>query len=206
VPVGSWRSVGHSHNAFFAECFMDEVAHAAGVDPVTWRLAHLKHLPRHAAVLLQVAKAAGWGQPLPAGRAHGVALHESFGTIVAQVHEVSLDKAGQPRVHRVVAVVDCGVVINPGIATQQIESAIVFGLSAALFGRIDIQNGVVQQSNFDRYPVLRLAAMPVIETHFIASVHEPGGLGEPGTPPAAPALANALFRITGQRIRSLPIL
>lgn len=205
VPVGSWRSVGHSHNAFFAESFIDELAHAAGADPVAWRLSLLKARPRHAAVLQLAADRAGWGGPLPAGRARGVALHESFGSIVAQVVEASLDAAGTPRVHRVVAAVDCGVVVNPRIAAQQVESGIVFGLSAALWGRIDIVQGAVQQANFDSYRVLRLAEMPAVEVHFVPSERDPGGLGEPGTPPVAPALANALFRLTGRRQRELPL-
>jgi isoquinoline 1-oxidoreductase beta subunit len=205
VPVGSWRSVGHSSNAFFAESFIDELAHAAGADPVAWRLAHLSQRPRHAAVLRLAADAAGWSRPPPAGRARGVALHESYGSIVAQVHEVSIAPTGVLRVHRVVAAVDCGLVINPQIATQQIESGIVFGLSAALYGRIDIVRGTVQQANFDRYRLLRLAETPVIDTRFIASTRDPTGLGEPGTPPVAPALANALFALTGQRLRELPL-
>jgi isoquinoline 1-oxidoreductase beta subunit len=205
VPVGSWRSVGHSHNAFFAESFVDELAHAAGADPVAWRLQLLKGRPRHAAVLQLAADRAGWGRPLAGGRARGVALHESFGSIVAQVVEASLDAAGTPRVHRVVAAVDCGVVVNPRIAAQQVESAIVFGLSAALWGRIDIEQGAVQQGNFDRYRVLRLAEMPAVEVHFVPSDRDPGGLGEPGTPPLAPALANALFALTGRRLRELPL-
>ena len=206
VPVGSWRSVGHSHNAFFAESFVDELAHAAGADPLAWRLALLDRLPRHAAVLRLAAERSRWSAAAPAGRARGVALHESFGSIVAQVIEVSRDKAGAPRVHRVVAAVDCGVVINPRIAAQQVESAVIFGLSAALFGRIDITHGAVRQANFDSYRVLRLAETPAIEVHFIASTRDPGGLGEPGTPPVAPALANAWFALTGQRLRELPLM
>ncbi|WP_326534434.1 xanthine dehydrogenase family protein molybdopterin-binding subunit [Pseudorhodoferax sp.] len=205
VPVGSWRSVGHSHNAFFAESFIDELAHAAGADPLAWRLARLQALPRHAAVLRLVADKAGWGRPLPAGRAHGLALHESFGTRVAMVVEASLGAGATPRVHRIVAAVDCGLVLNPNIARQQIESGVLFGLGAALHGRIDIVQGVVQQANFDRLRLLRLHETPVIETHFVASDDAPTGLGEPGTPPVAPALANALFVLTGVRRRELPL-
>ena len=205
VPVGFWRSVGHSHNAFFSESFIDEVAHAAGQDPVAFRLGLLKRLPRHAAVLKLAADKAGWGTPLPAGRARGVALHESFDTIVAQVAEVSID-GGQPRVHRVVAAVDCGIVINPQIVAQQMESGVIFGLSAALHGRIDIEGGVVRQKNFPDHPLLALKDAPVIETHIVPSTHAPTGMGEPGVPPIAPALANALFVLTGQRVRELPIL
>jgi isoquinoline 1-oxidoreductase beta subunit len=211
VPVGFWRSVGHSHNAFFGEAFIDELAAAAKADPVAFRLALLKDAPRHAAVLKLAAEKAAWGAPLPAGVARGVALHESFGSVVAQVLEVTLDAAKMPRVRRVVAAIDCGTVINPGIVAQQMESAIVFGLSAALWGRIDIEHSIVRQNNFERdasspnYRVLRLAEMPSIETHIVPSTRAPSGVGEPGTPPVAPALANALFALTGQRLRELPL-
>jgi isoquinoline 1-oxidoreductase beta subunit len=209
VPVGYWRSVGHSHNAFFSESFIDELAHAAGQDPVAYRLAMLKDSPRHRAVLLLAAQQAGWPgfgtpQPLASGRARGVALHESFGSIVAQVVEASIE-GGVPRVHRVVCAADVGTVVNPGIVAQQIESAVIFGLSAALYGRIDIAGGVVKQSNFPSYPVVRLAGSPRIETHLVASTRPPGGVGEVGTPPLAPALANALFVLTGKRLRALPL-
>lgn len=206
VPVGSWRAVGHSHNAFFAESFVDELAHAAGADPLAYRLALLQGRPRHAAALQRVADAAGWGRPPPAGRARGLALHESFGSVVAMVVELSADRHAQPRVQRVVAAVDCGVVVNPRIAAQQVESAVVFGLSAALWGRIDVERGAVVARNFDGYRVLRLAETPAIETHFMASDRDPGGLGEPGLPPVAPALANAWFALTGERVRELPLL
>ena len=205
VPVGYWRSVGHSHNAFFLESFIDELAHAAQQDPVAYRLALLAGSPRHAAVLQLAAVQAGWGRPLPAGRARGVALHESFGSIVAQVAEVSLPADGVPRVHRVVCAVDCGTVVNPGIVRQQMEGGIVFGLTAALHGGIDIVAGVVQQKNFPEQPLLTLAETPRIETHLVVSEHPPGGVGEPGTPPIAPAVANALFALTGARRRGLPL-
>ena len=204
VPVGFWRSVGHSHNAFFKEGFIDELAGEAGQDPVAFRLALLKAMPRHAAVLQRAADEAGWGRALPAGRARGVALHESFGTIVAQVVEVSL-QAGVPAVQRVVCAVDCGIVVNPGIVAQQMESAVVFGLTAALFGRIDIEAGAVRQRNFPDHPLLTLAQTPLIETHIVASTRPPAGMGEPGVPPLAPALANALFALTGKRLRELPL-
>ena len=204
VPVGSWRSVGHSQNAFFGEGFVDELAHAAKADPVAFRLARLAHLPRHAAVLKLAADKAGWGQPMPRGRARGVALHQSFNSIVAQVLEVSLDN-GAPRVLRVVAAVDCGAVVHPGGVAQQMESGIMFGLAAALHGRIDIEAGVVKQQNFPDYPLLTLAKTPLIETHILPSIRAPGGMGEPGTPPVAPALANALFALTRQRLRELPL-
>ena len=208
VPVGFWRSVGHSHNAFYSECFIDELAFEAKQDPVAFRLGLLKDAPRHAAVLKLAADKAGWGTPLPAGRARGVALHESFGSIVAQVVEVSLPngpQSGRPRVHRVVCAADVGVVVNPGIVAQQIEGAVVFGLSAALFGRIDIATGAVRQRNFPDYPVLKMADAPRIETHLVTSTRHPSGAGEPGTPPIAPALANALFALTGKRLRELPL-
>jgi isoquinoline 1-oxidoreductase subunit beta len=209
VPVGYWRSVGHSHNAFFVESFVDELAHAAGRDPVDYRLALLKEAPRHAAVLRLAAERAGWpgqgrSRPLAAGRARGVALHESFGSIVAQVVEASIDN-GRPRVHRVVCAADIGTVVNPGIVAQQMEGAVIFALSAALHGRIDIVGGVVQQTNFPSYRVIRLADSPLVETHLIDSTRGPGGVGEIATPPLAPALANALFALTGKRLRELPL-
>lgn len=203
VPVGFWRSVGHSHNAFFGESFIDELAGAAKQDPVAFRLAMLKDAPRHSAVLKLAAERAGWGQPLPPGRARGVALHESFDTVVAQVAEVSLD-GGRPRVHRVVCAVDCGVVVNPGIVAQQMEGSVIFGLTAALYSRIDIVDGVVRQQSFPDYPLLSLKDAPAIETHIVPSTAAPTGMGEPGVPPVAPAVANALHALTGRRVRELP--
>jgi isoquinoline 1-oxidoreductase subunit beta len=205
VPVGFWRSVGHSHNAFFRESFIDELAHATGQDPVAFRLSLLVDMPRHAAVLHRVAVEAGWSDTLPAGRARGVALHESFDTIVAQVVELSLP-GGRPRVHRVVCAVDCGVAVNPDIVAQQMEGGVVFALSAALHGRIDIVDGVVQQTNFPQYPLAQMADTPVVETHIVRSLRPPSGVGEPGVPPLAPALANAWFALTGERKRALPLL
>jgi isoquinoline 1-oxidoreductase beta subunit len=204
VPVGFWRSVGHSHNAFFSESFMDELAHATQQDPLAFRMSLLQRAPRYAAVLQLAAREAGWGQALPAGRARGLALHESFGSIVAQVAEVSLT-AGRIHVHRVVCAIDCGTVVNPETIKQQMESSIVFGLSAALYGKIDIAGGVVKQGNFVDYPMLTLPLAPVVETHILASSRSPGGVGEPAVPPIAPAVANALFVLNGQRQRSLPL-
>ena len=207
VPVGFWRSVGHSHNAFFSESFIDELAHEAKADPIAYRLSMLAAMPRHAAVLKLVADKAGWGGALPSGRetrAMGVALHESFDSIVAQVAEVSIE-GGKPRIHRVVCAIDCGTVVNPGIVAQQMESGIVFGLTAALYGRIDIEGGVVKQRNFPDYPLLTLADTPKIETHIVPSERHPGGVGEPGVPPIAPAVGNALFALTGKRLRELPL-
>jgi isoquinoline 1-oxidoreductase beta subunit len=204
VPVGYWRSVGHSHNAFFSECFMDELAFDARQDPVEFRRALLQGAPRYLSVLELAARRSGWGTPLAPGRARGVALHESFGSIVAQVAEVSLEQ-GAPRVHRVVCAIDCGVVVNPGIVAQQMEGSVVFGLTAALHGRIDIHEGVVQQGNFPSYPMLTMARAPVVETWLVPSQRSPGGVGEPGVPPLAPAVANALFVLTGKRLRSMPL-
>ncbi len=205
VPVGFWRSVGHSHTAFVVECFLDELAALAGTDPVEFRRGLLSAAPRHLAVLNLAAEQAGWGSPLPAGHARGVALHESFGSFVAQVAEVSVEQ-GKPRVHRVVCAIDCGQVIHPDIVRAQMEGGIVFGLSAALKGRISLERGRVKQSNFHDYPVITMRDMPVIEVYLVPSGLEPGGVGEPGTPPIAPAVANALFGVTGKRVRRLPIL
>jgi isoquinoline 1-oxidoreductase beta subunit len=210
VPVGFWRSVGHSHQAFFKESFLDEVAAAARQDPVAYRAALLKRHPRHLRVLQAAAAMAGWSKPVapPADgrtRARGIALHQSFGAIVAQVAEVSVGPDKRIRVHQVWCAIDCGQPINPNLIAQQMESAIVFGLSAALFGDITIRKGQVQQSNFHDYPVLRLADCPVVHTEIIPSDAPPEGVGEPGTPPIAPAVANALFALTGQRLRALPL-
>jgi isoquinoline 1-oxidoreductase beta subunit len=204
VPVGFWRSVGHSHNAFFSESFIDELAAATKQDPLAFRLKLLKDAPRYAAVLQLAADKAAWGTPLPAGRARGIALHESFGSIVAQVAEVSLAN-GQIRVHRVVCAIDCGTVVNPGTVAQQMESSVVYGLSAALFGKIDIVDGVVQQGNFPSYPMVSLSQTPVVQTHIVPSTRHPAGVGEPAVPPLAPAVGNALFALTGKRQRALPL-
>lgn len=201
VPIGYWRSVGHSHNAFFKESFIDELAHAAGKDPVEFRRGLLKQHPRHLAVLnAAVAQA---GTPMP-GRAHGVALHQSFGSIVAEVAEVSIE-GNEIRVHKVTCAVDCGIAVNPNIIAQQMESAVVFGLSAALFGEVTIKDGKVEQQNFNDYPVLRMSQAPHVETVIIKSAEHPEGIGEPGTPPIAPAVANAVFVLTGKRLRGLPL-
>jgi isoquinoline 1-oxidoreductase beta subunit len=205
APVGYWRSVGHSHNAFFIESFVDELAAAAGKDPVAFRRALLAGKPRHRAVLDTAADAAGWGKPAPEGRFRGVALHESFGSIAAQVAEISIDAEGKAlRVHKVTCAIDCGRAINPSTVEAQIESGIVYGLTAALFGEITLEDGRVAQANFDSYPMLKLAQMPSVEVHVIESGAAIGGLGEPGTPPIAPAVASAVFAATGRRIRALP--
>jgi isoquinoline 1-oxidoreductase beta subunit len=210
VPVGFWRSVGHSHHAFFKEGFVDEAAAAAGKDPVAFRTALLARHPRQLRVLKRVAELAGWGGALaPAAdgrkRARGLALHQSFGSVVAQVAEVSVTPDQRIRVHRVVCVVDCGFPVNPNLIRQQMESGIVFGLSAALYQEIGILKGQVQQSNYHDFPALRMDECPVIETDIIPSTESPEGVGEPGTPPIAPAVANALFALTGQRLRALPL-
>jgi isoquinoline 1-oxidoreductase beta subunit len=204
VPVGFWRSVGHSQNAFISECFMDELAGAAGQDPYEFRRALLTVATRHRGVLELAATKAGWGTPLPAGRARGIAVAESFGSYVAEVAEVSVEN-GKVRVHRVVCAVDCGVHVNPDIIAAQMESGVVYGLTAALYGEVTIENGGASQGNFDDYPVLRMNEMPVVEVHIVPSTEAPGGIGEPGTPPIAPAVANALAVLTGKRIRKLPI-
>ena len=204
VPVLWWRSVGHSNTAFAVESFIDECAHAAGADPVAYRLSLLSGQPRHSAALKLAAEKAQWGRKLPAGRARGVAVHASFNSVVAQIAEVSLVD-GQPRVHRVVAAVHCGTAVNPSLITSQIESAICFGLSAALYGEITLENGRVQQSNFNDYPPLRMAEMPAVEVHIVPSEDYPTGIGEPGLPPIAPAVANALYALTGVRARRLPL-
>ena len=204
VPIGFWRSVGHSHSAFFIESFIDELAHAAGADPYEFRLSLLGDAPRHALVLRTAADAANWYAPLPVGQARGIALHESFGSIVAQVAEVSLQD-GKVQVHRMTCAIDCGTAVNPDIVRQQMESCVVFGLTAALHGQIDIQAGQVQQQNFPDYPLLGMAGAPPVSTHIIASQRPPTGVGEPGLPPVAPAVSNALYALTGKRQRELPL-
>ncbi len=205
VPVGSWRSVGHSITAFAKESFIDEMAHEAGADPLAFRLAMLAEHPRLTAVIKLAAEKAGWGAPLGPGRGRGIALHTSFQSAVAEVVEVSIGDKNALRVERVVAAVDCGTIVSPDIVRAQIEGAIVFALSAALFGKITIHGGRVEQQNFPDYDVVRMAQAPRIEVHFIESAEPPGGVGEVGVPPLAPALANAIFTATGARLRSLPI-
>jgi isoquinoline 1-oxidoreductase beta subunit len=205
VPVSWWRSVYASQNAFANECFVDEVAHAARQDPVAFRRALLQGAPRHRRALELAAEKAGWGVPLPRGRARGVAVHQLFGqTIVAQVAEVSIE-GGRPRVHRVVCAIDCGTVVHPDGVRAQMESGVVYGLSAALHGAITIKGGAVEQTNFDSYPVLRMNEMPAVEVHLVPSTEAPSGAGEPAVPPIAPAVANAVFALTGRPVRRLPI-
>jgi isoquinoline 1-oxidoreductase subunit beta len=205
VPVLWWRSVGHSHTGFSVEAFFDEVAHAGGKDPYELRRKLLSGQPRMLAVLDLAAQKAGWGKPLPAGRGRGIATRFSFSSYVAQVVEASVEKDGTPRVHRVVCAVDCGRVVNPEGVKAQVEGAVIFGLTAALNTEITFKNGRVQQSNFDDYPMVRMNEAPEIEVHIVPSEQPPTGVGEPGVPPVAPALANALFTVTGRRIRRLPM-
>jgi isoquinoline 1-oxidoreductase beta subunit len=200
-----WRSVGHTHTGFVNESFLDEVAHAGGKDPYELRRQLLKNEPRHLAVLELAAEKAGWGTPLPPGRARGIAMRKSFESYVAEVAEVSLGDNGEPRVDRVVCAVDCGIVVNPWNVVAQMESAIVYGLTAALYSELTVKKGRVQQSNFHNYPVLRMDRMPKIEVHLVKSTEKPTGVGEPGVPPLAAAVANALFALTGKRLRKLPI-
>ena len=205
VPLGFWRSVGHSHTAFMVESFMDELANLSNKDPLQYRLDLLPEHSRNRLVLTELAKLSSWGEPMPKGRARGVAQHASFGSYVAQVAEVSLDKRGELRVHKVFCVIDCGQVVNPDIVKAQMESGIIFGLTAALKGEITIKNGGVSQSNFHDYPLLRMNETPEIDVLIIESSESPSGAGEPGTPPIAPAVSNALFTLTGKRIRELPL-
>jgi len=205
VPVGFWRSVNHSQNGFFRECFIDEMAHAAGQDPYQFRRKLLSKDPKRLAVLDAVAQKAGWDKPAPQGVSRGIALVEAYGSFCAQVAEASVGDKGEVRVHRVVAAIDTGHVVNPEILQTQVESGIVYGLTAALYGRITIENGRVAQGNFDDYEMLRLAGMPAVETVLVPSGGFWGGGGEPGVPPLAPALCNAIFAATGKRIRSLPL-
>jgi isoquinoline 1-oxidoreductase beta subunit len=203
VPVLWWRSVGNTHTAYANEVFLDELAHAAGKDPVEFRREMLKD-PRHLGVLNLAAEKAGWGKPLPAGKGRGVALHKSFGTYVAQVAEVSVAPNGKVKVDRVVCAVDCGVAVNPDVIKAQMEGAIGFGIGAVLYGAITLKGGQVEQSNFFDYQVLRIEDMPAVEVYIVPSSEAPSGVGEPGVPPVGPALSNAVFAASGKRIRSLP--
>lgn len=204
VPVGIWRSVANSYNAFVVETFIDELAHAAGRDPAAYRHELLQGRHRHLAVLAALLERSGWGVA-PAGRHQGLALHEAFGTVVGQVAEVAVGGDGTLRVHRVTCAVDCGYAINPDIVRQQMEGAIIFGLSAALHGEIGIENGRAVQSNFHDYRMVTLRDAPEIDVHIVETDAAPSGVGEPGTPPVAPAVANAVFRATGKRLRRLPL-
>lgn len=209
VPVLWWRSVGSSHTAYSTETFLDQVAGAMGKDPVALRLALLSGHPRHAGVLKLAAEKAGWGTPLKPGkpgarRGRGVAVHESFNSYVAQVAEVTVAKDGSIKVDRIVCAVDCGIAINPDNVRAQVQGAIGFALSAALHGEITLKEGRVEQGNFDGYPPLRIHEMPVVEVHIVPSAAAPSGIGEPGVPPAAPAVANAIAAATGKHLTRMP--
>jgi isoquinoline 1-oxidoreductase beta subunit len=219
VPRGWWRSVENTFNAFAVQSMMDELAHAAGKDPIEFQLSLIPagHKVEEKGVVtyeadrlrrvIELARdKSGWGKPLPAGRARGFAAWFAFHSYVAEVAEVSVDKNGTPRVHRVVTAIDCGIPVNPDGIAAQVEGAIVYGLTAALQGAITIDGGAVQQSNFHDYPLLTMEQMPVVETHIVPSTAAPTGTGEPGTPPIAPAVTNAMFVLTGKRIRKLPII
>jgi isoquinoline 1-oxidoreductase beta subunit len=205
VPVGPWRGVNHSQNAFFKESFADEMAHAAAADPYEFRRKLLQNRPRHLAVLDAAARKSGWGSRLPSGIFRGIALNESHSSICAQVVEASVSDAGTVHVHRVVSAIDPGHVVNPLTVEMQTESAVVFALTAALYGEISIARGRVQQSNFHDYPMLRMAEMPLVETIIVRSRDRWGGCAEPPVAPLAPALCNAIFAATGRRIRTLPL-
>ncbi|MFZ5932115.1 MAG: molybdopterin cofactor-binding domain-containing protein [Pseudomonadota bacterium] len=205
IPFGAWRSVAHTQHGFFIESFMDELAHAAGRDPFEYRRDLLGDAPEQKVALEAAAQMSGWGTPLPLGRARGIALRQSFGTIVAQVAEVSVNSEGQARVHKVWCAVDPGEVINPDTFVAQMESGIIYGLTAALYGEISIANGRVVEQNFPDYEMLRMADAPMIEVKLMPSGRPTGGAGEPGTPPIAAAVSNAIFSLTKQRVRSLPL-
>jgi isoquinoline 1-oxidoreductase beta subunit len=210
VPVLWWRSVGSTHTAYSTETFIDELATAAGKDPVDFRRALLTARPRHLGVLEVAAAKANWGQPLAPGKAgekrgRGIAVHEAFNTFVAEVAEVTISADNRVKVDRVVCAVDCGIAVNPDVIRAQMEGGIGFALSAALYGDITLKDGVVQQTNFHQYPVLRINDMPVVEVHIVPSTEKPTGVGEPGVPPLAPALANAVAAATGKRVRTLPL-
>ena len=205
IPVGFWRSVGASQNAFITESFMDELAAAAKKDPFEFRRDLLTKATRHKGVLELAAEKGDWGKPLPQGRFRGIAVAFSYGSYASEVVEVSIEKDGKVRVHRVVCALDCGTFINPDTVKAQVEGSIVWGLTAALYGAITIDKGRVQQSNFHDYPMLRMNEMPTVEVHIVPSSAPAGGVGEPGVPPLAPAVCNAIFAGTGKRIRKLPI-
>jgi isoquinoline 1-oxidoreductase beta subunit len=205
IPVGFWRSVGASQNAFITESFIDELAAAAGKDPFEFRRGLLGKAERHKGVLELAAEKGDWGKPLPQGRFRGIAVAFSYGSYASEVAEVSIEKDGKVRVHRVVCALDAGMVVNPDTVKAQVEGSIVWGLTAALYGAITLDKGRVQQSNFHDYRMLRINEMPVVEVHIVPSKAAAGGVGEPGVPPLAPAVCNAVFAGTGKRIRKLPI-
>ena len=203
--TGNWRGVGATRNIPVIEGVIEELAHAAGVDPLEYRRRLLHHKPRLLGVLDLAAEKAGWMDTLPDGSGRGIALSEDFGSFAAMISEVSIDAAGRLKIDRIVCAVDCGQVINPDTIEAQIQSGIVYGLSAALYGRITVNGSAVVESNFDDSPVLRINETPKIDVHIVSSTEAPGGIGEVGTPGVAPSLLNAIFKATGRRLRSLPI-
>lgn len=205
VPVGNWRSVGNSQNGFFAESFIDELAHAAKADPLAFRIAHLQDNTRVRAVAEKLKELSGWGKPMGPHQGRGVALVESFLSIAGEVAEVTVTPDGKLKVDHVHCVVDCGTAVNPDVVRAQIQSGVMYGLSAALYGKTSFADGQVQQLNFDTHDVVRLASAPNITVHIMPSTAAPGGIGEPGTPPIFAAVTNAIFAVTGKRIRSLPL-
>jgi isoquinoline 1-oxidoreductase beta subunit len=205
IPVGTWRSVGSSINGFVTESFFDEVAIAGGHDPFELRRQLLDKAPRHKRALELVAAKAGWGQPLPAGRFRGISVHLSYGSYAAEVAEISVSREGKVVVHKVTCAIDCGPIVNPDTIRAQIESAIVYGLTATMLGEITVKNGRIEQANFNNYPMLRMGEVPEVEVHIVPSTDSLGGVGEPGVPPLASAVVNAIFAATGKRIRRLPI-
>jgi isoquinoline 1-oxidoreductase beta subunit len=206
MPVAPWRSVQNGPNAFVIESFIDELAHAAGKDPLEFRLQCLKNNLRASRVLQTVAEKAGWGKPIPIGEARGIAQHACFGTWTAQVADISVDKAtGKIKVHRIVAAVDCGPTVNPGPIVEQIKGGVILALSTVLKEEVRFENGGVKSANFDDYDVIRMSEVPEIEVHVVKSTDKIGGIGELGVPAAAPAVANAFFKATGVRIRRLPL-
>jgi len=205
IPTAFWRSVGPSHTVFVVESFMDELAVAAKQDAVAYRLALLDKAPRAKAVLALAAQKAGWGQPRPKGSGCGVSLQHVFATYMAVVAEVEVAKDGTVRVRRVVCAVDCGTVVNPDTVRAQIQSAIMFGVTAALFGEITLKDGRVEQANFDTYQILRMNEAPAVEVHIVQNFEPPGGMGECGTSAIVPAVSNAIFAATGKRLRKMPV-
>jgi len=203
LRVGYLRSVSHALNVFANESFIDEMAAAAGKDPYEYRLALVEKQPRFKNVLQLAAQKAGWGKPLPKGRARGIGLMEGYDTYMAQVAEISI-KDGRPKVHRVVVAVDLGRMVNPNIVQQQIESNVVFGIQAALYGNITLDGGRVQQTNFHQYQLPRMSETPRIDTYIVPSTEKPGGIGEPGMALFGPTMANALYALTGKRLRKMP--
>jgi isoquinoline 1-oxidoreductase beta subunit len=205
IPTAFWRGVGPTHNIFMVESFIDELAHTAKKDPLNYRLSLLEKNPRAKAVLQAAADKAGWGKPLEKGVGQGLSVQFAFGSYMAQVVDLKIPNDGEIQVTKVVCAVDCGIVVNPDTVQAQVESSIVFGISAALYGDITLKEGRVEQSNFHNYRVMRMNEMPIIETHIVKSSEAPGGIGEPGTSALAPALTNAIFALTGKRVRKLPV-